>query len=338
MVGRRLEEAAATGNRTRRQQEEEKKTPREPQKRHGRGRKARRGAGQAEADDLYCRSAPWPHSLPQPHLLFLSLSLTCVVCVCGGGCRRGPAGRPRDGRPPERLDGRAAESGVWSTKRPPLTEPRCFSFLALESLAHPIRPPCPPNAPTQQNNRSLFWVVHLSSLSFPPVPLLLPLPGWVLFIIFFSIKRSYFFPSREGEGARGMGRSTGSCHLHPCAPVFTAYLIHLATPTGRQMALVHHALPHRPPAGLLLYTAAASLHHLYCPQFAAATHARHGDSCFVLAFRRYCFTCMARLVFSRGQKDTFHDNPFFSKKREISSQFREPLHTSLPVVILLPKL
>jgi hypothetical protein len=281
-------------------------------------------------------------SLPSSTSPAFSLPLSHLCCVCLWWWLPSRSGRPPAGRTTTR-------EIRWSSSRvrglvhqtPTANGTALFflpSFLALESLAHPIRPPCPPNAPTQQNNRSLFWVVHLSSLSFPPVPLLLPLPGWVLFIIFFSIKRSYFFPSREGEGARGMGRSTGSCHLHPCAPVFTAYLIHLATPTGRQMALVHHALPHRPPAGLLLYTAAASLHHLYCPQFAAATHARHGDSCFVLAFRRYCFTCMARLVFSRGQKDTFHDNPFFSKKREISSQFREPLHTSLPVVILLPKL
>jgi hypothetical protein len=120
---------------------------------------ARGRAGQAEADDLYCRSAPWPHSLPQPHLLFLSLSLTCVVCVCGGGCRRGPAGRPRDGRPPERLDGRAAESGVWSTKRPPLTEPRCFSFLpslrwnlSLIQSVLPARPTPQPNRTTARSS------------------------------------------------------------------------------------------------------------------------------------------------------------------------------------------
>jgi hypothetical protein len=186
------------------------------------------------------------------------------------------------------------------------------SFLALESLAHPIRPPCPPNAPTQQNNRSLLWVVHLSSLSFPPVPLLLPLPGWVLFIIFFSIKRSYFFPSREGEGARGMGRSTGSCHLHPCAPVFTAYPIHLATPTGRQMALVHHALPHRPPCSYI----PLRLHFITCTVRNLLRPHTHGTGILVLSSHSAAAASPVWLDwFLAGDKRTlFMTILFFQKK------------------------
>lgn len=77
-----MEEAAATGNRTRRQQEEEKKTPREPQKRHGRGRKARRGAGQGRQRQMTCTAAPPRGLTPFLNLTcFFSPSLSPVLCV-----------------------------------------------------------------------------------------------------------------------------------------------------------------------------------------------------------------------------------------------------------------